>query len=333
MTKSPKLKSLRIQGLYENKDVFLEFKDVTVIVGKNGMGKTTLLKIIYSLLRNARDESLLSLCKTAELRLTNNEPISFGYITDDKKSQIIEQLKKNLYHELIAASIDDFERDENKAKKISVMEQYIDNTIMINFKTALKENSDAVFFDTKTEKYLRNVLKSRYISTINISFNADNNVDIGNSVTTNLLDIGTDNEMDMLIRSPLSKYRERFVKQINLMLSDTEKSLVIKKNKYYIHDYKTDKKLKLNQLSSGERQLIFILATAANLGDSPSVFLMDEPEISLHLGWQEKILDALRNINDQMQIIVVTHSPAIVMNGYMDSYIDMADIVTENKSV
>lgn len=53
---------------------------------------------------------------------------------------------------------------------------------------------------------------------------------------------------------------------------------------------------------------------------------MDEPEISLHLAWQEKLISEIRKVNDKSQLIIVTHSPAIVMNGWMDSFIDINDI-------
>lgn len=86
MKSTPKLKSLRIEGLHGYKDVSLDFKDVTVIVGKNGMGKTTLLKIISSLLGANRNEPLISVCQKAEIRLTDNEVISFGFVPDDKKT-------------------------------------------------------------------------------------------------------------------------------------------------------------------------------------------------------------------------------------------------------
>lgn len=54
---------------------------------------------------------------------------------------------------------------------------------------------------------------------------------------------------------------------------------------------------------------------------------MDEPEVSLHLSWQEKIIDAITNINPEIQIIAVTHSPGIVMNGHMDAYIEMNELL------
>lgn len=60
---------------------------------------------------------------------------------------------------------------------------------------------------------------------------------------------------------------------------------------------------------------------------------MDEPEVSLHLSWQEKIIDSIMHINPQMQIIAVTHSPGIIMNGHMDAYVEMKDIIRVSENV
>ncbi|MFA9342049.1 AAA family ATPase, partial [Escherichia coli] len=65
MTNHIKLKRLNITGLFGYKDICINFKDVTVIVGKNGLGKTTILKILNALLTADSDCRELSLCSRA----------------------------------------------------------------------------------------------------------------------------------------------------------------------------------------------------------------------------------------------------------------------------
>ena len=55
--------------------------------------------------------------------------------------------------------------------------------------------------------------------------------------------------------------------------------------------------------------------------------MLDEPEVSLHLSWQEKLISTIRDIHPQCQLIIVTHSPAMVMKGWMDKMIDIKDIM------
>ena len=65
-------------------------------------------------------------------------------------------------------------------------------------------------------------------------------------------------------------------------------------------------------LSSGEKQLLIILGEALIQRGQSYIFMADEPELSLHIDWQEKLVPSLRKINSSSQIIFATHSPDIV---------------------
>ncbi len=66
-----------------------------------------------------------------------------------------------------------------------------------------------------------------------------------------------------------------------------------------------------NDLSSGEKHILTILGRAALSRKDGTVFVADEPELSLHLDWQRMILPSIINLSPKSQIIVATHSPAI----------------------
>lgn len=70
--------------------------------------------------------------------------------------------------------------------------------------------------------------------------------------------------------------------------------------------------LPIKSLSSGEKQLMIILGQALLQESKPVVYIADEPELSLHVAWQERVVDAIRGINPFAQIIFATHSPDIV---------------------
>lgn len=67
----------------------------------------------------------------------------------------------------------------------------------------------------------------------------------------------------------------------------------------------------LTALSSGERQVLTMLFSASRLGVSQGVFLVDEPEISLHVDWQRMILRELSAQAGDRQIVVCTHAPEV----------------------
>ncbi|MED9665658.1 AAA family ATPase, partial [Escherichia coli] len=84
MNNDIKLKRLEITRLFGYKDICIDFKDVTVLVGKNGLGKTTILKILNSLLTIDNGCRELSLCGDAKITFSDSEKSAIKYeYTDD----------------------------------------------------------------------------------------------------------------------------------------------------------------------------------------------------------------------------------------------------------
>lgn len=84
--------------------------------------------------------------------------------------------------------------------------------------------------------------------------------------------------------------------------------------------------LTFHQLSSGEKQMLLILLTVLLQDSLPYVLFMDEPEVSLHMEWQKNLIDNILRLNPNIQIILTTHSPAIIMNGWVDKVTEVNDI-------
>lgn len=80
------------------------------------------------------------------------------------------------------------------------------------------------------------------------------------------------------------------------------------------------------QLSSGEKQMLVILLTVLVEDCKPYVLFMDEPEVSLHFEWQKQLIDLILQLNPNVQLILATHSPAVIMNGWMDHVTEVTDI-------
>jgi predicted ATPase len=82
----------------------------------------------------------------------------------------------------------------------------------------------------------------------------------------------------------------------------------------------------IEKLSSGEKQLLILLTEALLQNEKTCVYLADEPELSLHIEWQRKIIPAIKKLNNNAQVIAATHSPEVAAN-YKKSMINMKDIV------
>ncbi len=68
-------------------------------------------------------------------------------------------------------------------------------------------------------------------------------------------------------------------------------------------------------LSSGEKQIFILLANLViNLSNDTQegIYIIDEPELSLHMEWQMKLVDSIFKINSKVQLIFATHSPDII---------------------
>ncbi len=79
-------------------------------------------------------------------------------------------------------------------------------------------------------------------------------------------------------------------------------------------------------LSSGEKQLIILLAETLLRERRPYIYIADEPELSLHIEWQEKLVPVILEISPQAQIFFATHSPDIV-NRYGENVFSMEELV------
>ena len=124
----------------------------------------------------------------------------------------------------------------------------------------------------------------------------------------------------------LSEKKTRFQDIVDDLFAETGKCIVRTENE--IRFTQIGETLMPYQLSSGEKQMLAILLTVLVEDNQPYVLFMDEPEVSLHIEWQKRLIDLCRELNPNVQIILTTHSPAVVMNGWVDSVTEVSDITS-----
>lgn len=146
-------------------------------------------------------------------------------------------------------------------------------------------------------------------------------VNIGNRII-HMLTAGTPEEQ--MKAGELSRPKTLFLDMIDELFSETGKTIVRDSNEIYFMQY--GEKITPYMLSSGEKQMLVILLTALVQDGRPGALFMDEPEISLHIEWQQRLISLIRTLNPNVQIILCTHSPAIIMDGWVDAVTEIADI-------
>ncbi len=147
-------------------------------------------------------------------------------------------------------------------------------------------------------------------------------VNVGNKIIT-LLTSG--NPDDQRLATELTKPKKMFQDLVDELFAPTAKTIVRDSNEILFNQY--GEKIPPYMLSSGEKQLLVIMLTALVQEGRHCVMLMDEPEISLHIEWQQRLITLIRTLNPNTQIILCTHSPAIIMDGWMDAVTEIEDIV------
>ena len=126
----------------------------------------------------------------------------------------------------------------------------------------------------------------------------------------------------------LSAPKKLFQDLIDKLFSETGKKIIRTENE--IRFSQMGETLVPYQLSSGEKQMLSILLTVLIEDQKNYVLFMDEPEVSLHVEWQEQLIDLILQLNPNVQIILTTHSPAVIMNGWMNHVTEVSDITDQD---
>ncbi len=110
-----------------------------------------------------------------------------------------------------------------------------------------------------------------------------------------------------------------YINTLNFFLKDSAKKLLFKEDTAELSFHTLDKNgniitefKDIKFLSSGEQQILILFSYIAFNSQDGKLFIIDEPELSLHIKWQEDFLNQLENITPKgTQLILATHSPIL----------------------
>jgi len=312
---------IKATDLFGKKNISWKLKSVNVLVGKNGSGKSTILRSINSLLKKDTNEDLK---KSRIFNILLNNGTSIKHTVNELNSDT-DKLIASLSE--LSKSIKKTQSNTKQKSKIDrLIKDVLENKSNVrNIKISAIESSD----DNDDE-----VINSELISTVNMNANSVMALIGSDGESKTILDMEISAESKKLkdifnnSRESYLEIKERLESVLNKLFSESRKSIKINNGEIIIQWIDNNEHLTIPNLSSGERQLIYIMLKAANTSLENTILLMDEPEISLHLSWQENLIDSITQINPNCQLIIVTHSPAILMKGWMDSFVDIKNIET-----
>lgn len=110
-----------------------------------------------------------------------------------------------------------------------------------------------------------------------------------------------------------------YVDTLNFFLKDSAKKLLFKEDTAELSFHTLDKNgnvitefKDIKFLSSGEQQILILFSYIAFNSQDGKLFIIDEPELSLHIKWQEDFLNQLEHVTPRgTQLILATHSPIL----------------------
>lgn len=297
-----RIKDFCINNLYYEYDLCHTLDEhVNIIVGNNGTFKTTALNIIRFLVNYG--EVPMTEYKSAILSFNNGIVVSCkptNYESKDEHARI-----KLPIREIVA-----------NGKKMT-SEEY-ERQIKFHFISTF----DIKDRDTNTQETFLDKRLSQLQSDYGYYLNGLQ------KLFTNYL-----NKEGVVTKEVYEKIYTRktlFDNLVNKAFKETEKIIDNESDKLrFIKDGSTS--IDANKLSSGEKQLLIILLTVLLEDGQEYVLIMDEPEISMHISWQYKLIDMILQLNPNVQIILTTHSPMIFSDGWGDKAIHMEDITTKKE--
>ena len=300
-----KIEKVHIKNIKGIKDLELSFKknnkilDIIVLAGVNGSGKTTILESIKDFFNNKNvnydepEKSNINLgiffedfekkkIKEAEKSSNNNKRPLWDFFSALQNYEIYIKRSDKHYHIHIAKKFDVppkiiYVPAENKFEEI----QTYSTTLSREYKFINIINSNVI---KDIPSYI--ATRRNYLATIEEDLTMK---EVTNKVINEINGIFDILELDVKLKG----------------FSKDEKIMPIFENS-------AGEEFNINDLSSGEKQLFLRTLSIKMLEPKNSIILIDEPELSLHPKWQQRIIEVYKKIGENNQIIIATHSPHIL---------------------
>ena len=308
-----KIKNLHIEeynGL-ENLDINFESEgkvlNLIVLAGVNGSGKTRVLESIRYWFEMFRSKAV-----NVELFYEENErEVLESLMNSEGLTEIEKEMQKEIEYTDCLRNIKFYNYDYRHNKTEN--RNYNSKIISRSFEK-LKIFPKIIYVPTEINfekiKKAQTNLKKEY-SFINIVDSYEIK-DIPSYIATRISKAANEEE-----NLTMGQVRKKVFEEINgifeILELDVKLSEISKdENSMPIFTDSSGKKFGINELSSGEKQLFLRTLAIKMLEPENSIIMIDEPELSLHPKWQQKIVDVYRKIGRNNQIILATHSPHIL---------------------
>ncbi len=293
--------SIKIEGLWREANVFdWELKpDVNILSGANGSGKSTILRILYFILTGNENK----LRKLYDYEDGGGEYCFYEFY------RIELLLNKSRYN----ASTFWFQDPNPEAIShltIDFFASLDQQAVSREDIQAVSKNNTNIRSQIDFDLYHHQIQYTKYL--LSIAKRAEKTYANGDNIAAKLKEIYAQKTL--------------FFDMIDGLFAETDKKIDRESDELQFIKGKNTP-LSVYDLSSGEKQMLLILLKSLLQDNKPSIYLLDEPEISLHPDWQENLIDNIRLLNPTVLLIIATHSPDMIVNGWLDKVLDMRELL------
>lgn len=231
-------------------------------------------------------------------------------------NKISENFRKNVFREILTT-----ESAVNITKTLTQMDNMgIDEIKRALSNLGLSEKKDKLIIENFLNKQ-KNInpnkkdkkAQEEFLIFMFVVYNLDKIIKLSNDMESS----------KKILEEPIDK----FISITNSFLKSSKfnKQIYVEHNSLKIKNKNSDI-VELKALSSGEKQLLILLMETLLQKQDSTIYIIDEPELSLHVAWQRALVGSILDLNPNIQLIIATHSPEIVAN-YKPNIIRMELIV------
>lgn len=288
------IKKIEITGFFGRGNFVWNLDSVVNILGgKNGSGKTTIFRFCYSLLSGslfdvAQHEYFSNLFEGAELTFSNTWRLLWKKIPKED----VDYSKKIELESIVVLDEHGVKRNYEDLKNefqvfyLNSFEQRLSQALQYAKQPSVQALDDPMLLDLMIQDQIN--IRNGYISKV---------VDSVAKLTIS--------DAKKKLESLFFSYQKIF-DAAGIFFDDYGRIGV---------DFNFDRagvEIGFERLSAGEKQILLLLLMVDNASRLGCIFFMDEPDLSMHIDWKEKLVRELHQLNPNMQMILCTHAPSVI---------------------
>lgn len=296
-----KLNEFSITRLWGENDISLKLnEDVNVFSGINGSGKTTIMNILYSIICGIpAHPSCAGKYDQATLTFNNGFIINVHTINGEKNLQC--------FYEGNEVTYEDF----NKERICGVVSTFDSYLVPDEMKNKLSEKFPWSHSDLDFK--LAHTIDKYYMYIVELSKLIQQEINKPTINQTQLQQYYQDmTEMQEICNS-------LFAPSLKWDGDSSQIQFLLLKH--------GNKVISPGELSSGEKQMLVLLINTLLLLKKECIVFWDEPELSMHVDWQRILIATMQKINPNMQLIIATHSPFIIYDGWENRVVNIQKLM------